>query len=273
MPAGRRLAELLQRELPLRPVDVPSYAPDRTGAGEDLIGIRREVDAFAYLIASKAQRPPLAVGLFGDWGSGKSFFMHAVRERIADIGRRVADRPQAEVPFYKQVRQIEFNAWEYVRGTLWASLLDHIFTELDGRHIDLVTARRDQLRGRAETAEQAWHAQAREKARLEAEVTARQAASTPGPARAATELAKIRTERAQRIAERLEAAQAARSGAPAPRGSPAATPPSWRPRSPTRAPRSCAGAGCSAPTGRARASRWPRPSRSRCRSSRSPPTA
>ena len=208
VPAGRRLAELLQQTLPRRPVDVPSYAADRAGGGEDLVGIRREVDAFAYLIAAKAQRPPLAVGLFGDWGSGKSFFMHAVRARIAEIGAQVADRPQAEVPFWKQVRQIEFNAWEYVRGTLWASLLDHIFQELDGRHIDLVTARRAQLQERTQAAQDRAAEQQAEKARLEAEVARRQTALDAAERARSDELTRIRTERADGIAEQLDAAGA-----------------------------------------------------------------
>ncbi len=56
-----------------------------TRTARDLVGIGAEVDAFAYLIAAKALQPPMAIGLFGDWGSGKSFFMGArtlIEERI-----------------------------------------------------------------------------------------------------------------------------------------------------------------------------------------------
>jgi len=42
-----------------------------------MVGIRAEFDAFAYLLASRGLLPPLAVGLFGDWGSGKSIFMES----------------------------------------------------------------------------------------------------------------------------------------------------------------------------------------------------
>ena len=45
--AGGEIAAVLLRELPRRPVDVPSYAADRVGDGGDLIGIAGEVDAFA----------------------------------------------------------------------------------------------------------------------------------------------------------------------------------------------------------------------------------
>jgi hypothetical protein len=206
-PAGQRLREMLEREMPRRAVDVPTYAADRVGGGDDLVGIRREVDAFAYLLASKAQKPPLAVGLFGDWGSGKSFFMRAVRDRVTAIEAQIAGRKQAEVPFWKHVRQIEFNAWEYVRGSLWASLLDHIFRELDGRHIDLVRTRQDQLAAAQDEAARRADAQAEERARLVAEVK-RRAAAVAAAERAREEGRElIRAERSDRLAKQLGAAQ------------------------------------------------------------------
>ena len=107
--------------------------PDRTGS-EDLVGIGPEVDAFAYLMTAPALRPPLAVGLFGDWGSGKSFFMESLRRKIDDLTRaaRLAEGPQADIPVFRHVAQIEFNAWHYVEGNLWASLVEHIFQTLAG---------------------------------------------------------------------------------------------------------------------------------------------
>jgi hypothetical protein len=199
------LREMLERELPLRPVDVPSYAADRVGGADDLVGIRREVDAFAYLLVSKAQRPPLAVGLFGDWGSGKSFFMRAVRDRITTIKEQIADRPQAEVPFWKNVTQIEFNAWEYVRGTLWASLLDHIFRKLDDRHIDLVSERQGQLRAERVRAEALARAQADERTRLHKQITRERAAVRTAEQARVEGREQIRAERSKRVAEQLEA--------------------------------------------------------------------
>lgn len=120
--------------LPDRSAQVPSYQADHgTGAvGDDYVDIRAEVDAFAYLLSSCALRPPLAVGLFGDWGSGKTYFMDAMRSRIGELigGAEVRDRHQSEVPFWKHIVQIEFNAWHYVGGDLWASLVEHLFSEL-----------------------------------------------------------------------------------------------------------------------------------------------
>jgi KAP family P-loop domain len=128
--AGKSLAQWLRQHHPRRPVQLPAYSSDHVDAGHDLIGIGIEAEAFAYLIASRDLRPPLAVGLFGEWGSGKTFLMHAVRDRVARLVGLVAAADQATVPVWKQIRQIDFNAWEYVQGELWAALLERIFGAL-----------------------------------------------------------------------------------------------------------------------------------------------
>jgi hypothetical protein len=144
--------QFLQQRFPFnpQPVDIPNYKADhgrKTGLADDMVGIRAEVDAFAYLLASRGLKPPLAVGLFGDWGSGKSFFMDAVRERIDQLTSdpEVIKRKQSEVPFWKRIIQIQFNAWHYVEGELWASLVDHIFNQLrmKDESEDLVKQRRE----------------------------------------------------------------------------------------------------------------------------------
>lgn len=86
-------SEYLSRRHPFnpRPIDIPNYKADHARKHEseaDMVGIRAEVDALAYLLASRGLVPPLAVGLFGDWGSGKSFFMKSVRNRIEQITPR-----------------------------------------------------------------------------------------------------------------------------------------------------------------------------------------
>jgi len=144
-------AEFLQERHPYspRPIDIPNYKADQAAEADlahDLVDIRAEVDAFAYLLSSRGLEPPLAVGLFGDWGSGKSFFMEAVRRRIERLtgDPALGDRPQSEVPFWKRIIQIQFNAWHYVEGELWASLVEHIFSQLrlSDETDDLVEQRR-----------------------------------------------------------------------------------------------------------------------------------
>jgi hypothetical protein len=109
----------------------PNYLSD-TAAGPDRIGITREVEAMASLVSAWAVEPPLSIGLFGEWGSGKSFFMQKMKERVRDIAAtaRKSGKGQREFGYYKNIVQVEFNAWHYVEGNLWASLVEHIFTNL-----------------------------------------------------------------------------------------------------------------------------------------------
>jgi hypothetical protein len=113
----------------------------------DLVDIGGEVNAFAHLLTATDLQPPLAIGLFGDWGSGKSFFMRELQRRIYQITDRArqSEQPQSKLPIFKSVAQIEFNAWHYVEGNLWASLVDHIFqnlrTSADDKEPDLIERR------------------------------------------------------------------------------------------------------------------------------------
>jgi hypothetical protein len=127
--AWRRVLE------PVGDVDVerrlPAYAAD-SAVGRDLIGITREVEAMASLVSAWSVEPPLSIGLFGEWGSGKSFFMQKMKERVRQIAieARKSKHAQRDFGYYKNIVQVEFNAWHYVEGNLWASLVEHIFTNL-----------------------------------------------------------------------------------------------------------------------------------------------
>ncbi len=100
--------------------------------GEDLLDITPDVNAFASLVAAWSVEPPLSIGLFGDWGSGKSHFMRQMKLRVEQLSRqaRKSGKLQNQIGYYKNIVQIEFNAWHYIEGNLWASLVEHIFTHL-----------------------------------------------------------------------------------------------------------------------------------------------
>jgi hypothetical protein len=100
----------------------------------DRLGVGDEAKAFARLAAARAFRPPLAVGVFGDWGSGKSFFMRLMYEHLERLasGTPSDAAPEAgAAAFHTDIVQVRFNAWHYVETNLWASLVDHLFSELD----------------------------------------------------------------------------------------------------------------------------------------------
>jgi WD40 repeat protein len=99
---------------------------------KDALGFRDDVTMLCSVIADKAAQPPLSVGLFGEWGSGKSFFMRLMQQRIDRLAKTAAEakRVGRESCYCSDVVQIRFNAWHYMDANLWASLAVEIFFRL-----------------------------------------------------------------------------------------------------------------------------------------------
>ncbi|MFB8001528.1 MrcB family domain-containing protein [Nocardia sp. NPDC056000] len=109
-------------------VVLPSVTDDDT-TGPDMLGVDADARALAAVIAAKQVVPPLAVALYGEWGSGKTYFMHRVEAHIKRFGR--GDRDGRV--FEPATGHIRFKAWHYERGHLMASLHKQIFEALDFR--------------------------------------------------------------------------------------------------------------------------------------------
>lgn len=103
---------------------VPSITDDAIEGKPDRLGIDADAQALAALVASRRLKPPLAIGLYGEWGSGKTFFMKRVQSYIEDLGANGVEA------FYSAVAPVWFSAWQYAEGNLWASLLHRIFASL-----------------------------------------------------------------------------------------------------------------------------------------------
>jgi hypothetical protein len=120
-----RVWEVVEEETTV-PRALPEYRSD-TVAGLDLLDRQREAVAIADLVTARAAQPPLAVGVFGQWGESKSQFLElvgeAVRARAAGVG---ADDPVT----HGAVRQVRFNAWHYAEADLWASPVAELFAQL-----------------------------------------------------------------------------------------------------------------------------------------------
>jgi hypothetical protein len=108
---------------------LPGLQQARLTREDDRLGVMRDVTALCEVLAARETRPPLAVGLFADWGTGKSFFMELMQHEIERLGKANPD-------FYCQkVVQVWFNAWHYMDTGLWASLAARVFEEL-ARQLD-----------------------------------------------------------------------------------------------------------------------------------------
>ncbi|CAN7773424.1 KAP family NTPase [Variovorax sp. LjRoot175] len=120
-----------------RPVDLNSDEPEAVVRADqkwasDPLGIRPDVTSFAALLASKSLEPPLAIGLFGPWGSGKTTFLKrlhlAIDERASQA--KAAHAASQHAPFVNNVVHVEFNAWHFAEDALISSLVDTIVREI-----------------------------------------------------------------------------------------------------------------------------------------------
>src|SRR6266545_3741044 len=113
----------------------PSTAPfagtaaDRV-VGVDLLGRGKLIGDVARWLSVQNLQTPLAIGLFGDWGSGKSFFMARLQEEIDRISKGA--RRRRESAFCPHIVQVNFNAWLYSDSEIWPSLASQVFKAVAG---------------------------------------------------------------------------------------------------------------------------------------------
>ncbi len=110
----------------------------------DHLGVEGEANRLAELIALRETKLPLAIGLFGNWGSGKSHFMNLMDRRMKHLANQ--EQTDSSGTWCREIVPIYFNAWHYLDTNLWASLVTEIFEGLF-RHISPNT---DTLAVRAE---------------------------------------------------------------------------------------------------------------------------
>ncbi|WP_309295021.1 P-loop NTPase fold protein [Trichormus variabilis] len=116
-----------------------------TDLNEDLLNLKDEIDALANMLLMRDLEPPVAVGILGGWGGGKSYILHLMQNRILEVRSEGiteqeawSENPSSDelYPYVGHIYQIKFDAWTYAKSDLWASLMQTIFFELD-RQISL----------------------------------------------------------------------------------------------------------------------------------------
>jgi hypothetical protein len=132
-----------------RPVSrgIAGYDPDNV-LGADLLDADRDAMALASLIASDRLRPPLAVGLFGEWGSGKTFVLDRIVATLTDLA---GSKDQGYVD---DITIVTFNAWHYAETNLWASLVDQVLQKIAPPAIETIPEVQQALRQAADAAEE-----------------------------------------------------------------------------------------------------------------------
>jgi len=109
-------------------VHMAGYASDTIDVSKDSLDIREDMRMLTSVMLAKEVTPPLAIGLFGDWGSGKSYFMKSMIAEAKRITHRAVLNSDSK--FCSHIVSIEFNAWHYADTNLWASLVNYILGQL-----------------------------------------------------------------------------------------------------------------------------------------------
>lgn len=137
---GNPIANLADRS---RQIEIPQGVANDSSQGKDCLNVQDEIEAMATVLMLRSLQPPMAVAILGSWGSGKSFGMNLIQQRIEAIRKQELTRLQAWgdpnssndiqilSPHVGHIYQISFNAWTYAKSDLWASLMQEIFYELN----------------------------------------------------------------------------------------------------------------------------------------------
>jgi hypothetical protein len=112
---------------PPKPV-IAGYVSDAATADNSL-GFGKQAQDLCTVLAAKAVKPPVSVGLFGAWGAGKSSFMKLMEVEFRRIEETARANPQATA-FCCRIVQLWFNAWHYIDDNLYAGITREIFEGL-----------------------------------------------------------------------------------------------------------------------------------------------
>ncbi|HEU0012503.1 MAG TPA: P-loop NTPase fold protein [Longimicrobium sp.] len=73
---------------------------------DDQLGRAAYADSLAEFLLHRNTAPPITIGLYGRWGSGKSSFFELLRVRLLEMGEGMWRRARAEHPFWSRVTAV-----------------------------------------------------------------------------------------------------------------------------------------------------------------------
>jgi hypothetical protein len=113
----------------------PGFNSEYTGIGRymdavDQLDVEAYANRFGDLVALRETKLPLSIGLFGNWGAGKSTFINLIDKRVHYLTDKAKASELEGQRWCREIVPVYFNAWHYLDSNLWASLITHIFESL-----------------------------------------------------------------------------------------------------------------------------------------------
>lgn len=103
---------------------------DDNPAEADLLGFTRMQDILERVVRNPPKRP-FTLGIFGEWGSGKTTLMKLIQRRLEDEGHAHDNAAIGESAPGSAVKTVWFNAWKYdSKEIIWNALIQTIFLRM-----------------------------------------------------------------------------------------------------------------------------------------------
>lgn len=108
----------------------PASASSDAASKDDLLNFKHSANAMVNIILKQDTVPPLVIGVYGPWGSGKSTYMELVKKELLSQYNRIKKSADKSTPVDLLV--VEYDAWAYSDAPkLWAGLITRIAKKLD----------------------------------------------------------------------------------------------------------------------------------------------
>lgn len=108
----------------------PASASSDTASKDDLLNFKQSASAVVNIVLKQDTVPPLVVGVYGPWGSGKSTYLELVKTGLLAEYERIKRTSDGSKAINLLV--VEYDAWAYSDAPkLWAGLITKIAKKLD----------------------------------------------------------------------------------------------------------------------------------------------
>lgn len=102
--------------------------------GEDLLGMESRLSAVLDILRHKLTKCPIAVAIYGDWGTGKTSAMHWLKSQL-ETWNKLDIQTRGSHP---RVYPIWFDPWKYhTREDVWRGIISEVILSLfDAKNLD-----------------------------------------------------------------------------------------------------------------------------------------